>query len=510
MRKLLKFLTGRAVWTCLFFLFQLAFFFGAFYYIDNAYGVSILNWTLGVVFAVMVFVGDGAVEYKLSWVFFILIAPFFGTGMYLLFGNGKRRRVLKRTDAYKSTEDLSLINGVPKAINISESRLSNEEERLANYIRFIGQGEVYDNTQSFYYSVGDLVFEPMLQAIKDAKSFIFLEYFIYEKGYFWDSILEVLKKKVQEGLDVRLMYDDIGSIGTLPGRYWKTLQKYGIKAIAFNSAKPRLKPTFNYRDHRKMCIVDGNIVFSGGINIADEYINKKKRFGHWKDNAFMLKGSGVWNYTVMFLRLWDLACPSKYYVNDFSPYVPTLICNSDGLVQSFGDSPLDDFNVAENAYIHILNTAKDYVWITTPYLAIDSPMTNALILASQSGVDVRIITPAIPDKKSVYALTKSNYSILLKNGIRIFEYSPGFIHSKMFVSDDNKAIVGTINMDFRSFFLHFECGTVFYDSGTVLDVKKDFDETLPLCKEVNLNSSRKLSLKMRFVGYLAKLLSPML
>ncbi len=526
MRKFLKFITGRMAWTILFFLIQIIIIFFTLKYAESSFGLSVFNFFLGFVVSFAIFTRNDAPEYKLSWILLISVFPIFGCFMYLIFGNKKRGRWEKRKiknyqelmkehkigefsdDPSDDPKDL-VVTEVPENVSgLTEIQL--EDIRLQHYLTHLTGSVPSTSTEVTYYSLGDYCYPVMLEELKKAKKFIFLEYFIYAEGDFWDSVLQILKDKVSQGVDVRLMYDDMGSIGTLPYKYYLQLRKYGIKAVAFNPVRPRLNPRLNYRDHRKVCIIDGNTAISGGINIADEYINRKIRFGHWKDNAFILRGSGVWNYTFMFLQLWLFAAPKKYFVEDFSLYYPTEKRSNDGVIQSFGDSPLDDFNVAENAYIHVLNIAKKYVWISTPYLILDTAMINALILAAQSGVDVRIITPAIPDKKIVNALTKANYPQLLSNGVRIFEYIPGFIHSKMFVSDDQRAIVGTTNMDFRSFFLHFESGSVFYGGSMVSSVKTDFLETFKLCEEVTLSSVKKRSWLMKLTGQVAKLVAPLL
>ncbi len=521
MRKFLKFITGRLAWTFLFLIIQAAFLFFMLTYAESYFSLSVFDFVLGLVIAFAIFTRDDAPEYKLSWILLILVVPIFGCFMYLIFGNKKRGKWEKRKIAgyqdlmqahsmaeFKSSPNSTALQPPEGAVALEE--LPPEDLRLHNYLANITGCMTYSNTQFSYYSLGDYCYPVMLEELKKAQKFIFLEYFIYEKGQFWDSVLEILKEKVAQGVDVRLMYDDMGSIGTLPNKYYLKLRQYGIKAVAFNPVRPRLNPRLNYRDHRKVCIIDGNTAISGGINIADEYINRTIRFGHWKDNAFILKGCGVWSYTFMFLQLWIFSAPKKYAIEDFSLYYPTEKKKTDGLVQSFGDSPLDNFYVAENAYIHLINTAKKYVWISTPYLILDSAMVNALKLAAQSGVDVRIITPAIPDKKIVYALTKSNYKVLIANGIRIFEYVPGFIHSKMFVSDDKRAIVGTTNMDFRSFYLHFESGSVFYGGSMVSSVKSDFSHTFELCKEVTMKDVNNRSWVMKLTGQLVKLIAPLL
>ncbi len=522
MRKFLKFITGRLAWTFLFLLLQAVFLFVMLRYAESFFSLSLFNFILGLVISFAIFTRNDAPEYRLSWILLISVFPVFGCSMYFIFGNKKKgkweRRKIESYQDLMSAHTIGEFSLVPvnaQGIQPPEAILGFEELpskdiRLQNYLSRVTGSVPYASTEVSYYPLGDFVYPVMLEELKKAKKFIFLEYFIYEKGEFWDSILAILKEKVNEGVDVRLMYDDMGSINTLPYKYYLTLRRYGIKAVAFNPVRPRLNPRLNYRDHRKVCIIDGNTAISGGINLADEYINRTIRFGHWKDNSFILRGSGVWGYTFMFLQLWLFAAPKEYYIEDFSAFYPTLKGKNDGIIQTFGDSPLDDLNVAENAYIHLLNTAKRYVWISTPYLILDSAMTNALILAAQSGVDVRIITPAIPDKKIVYALTKTNYVQLLANGVRIFEYTPGFIHSKMFVCDDQRAIVGTTNMDFRSFFLHFESGSVFYGGSMVSSVKTDFLETFELCKEVSLTSMKKRSWLMKLTGQVAKLIAPLL
>lgn len=522
MRKLLKIITSRLAWTILFFLIQFITIFVTLKYAESSFGLSLFNFVLGLVVCFAIFTRNDAPEYKLSWILLISVFPIFGCFMYLIFGNKKKGRW--ETRKIKNYQELmrehtigefSLVpmdapKSEPPEESLKMEGVSPEDIRLQHYLTRLTGSVPYSSTEVSYYPLGDYCYDVMLKELKKAQKFIFLEYFIYEKGEFWDSVLEILKEKVSQGLDVRLMYDDMGSIGTLPYKYYRQLREYGIKAVAFNPVRPRLNPRLNYRDHRKVCIIDGNTAISGGINIADEYINRKIRFGHWKDNAFILRGSGVWSYTFMFLQLWLFAAPKKYFIEDFSMYYPTEKKQNDGIIQSFGDSPLDDFNVAENAYIHVLNTARRYVWISTPYLILDSAMINALILASQCGVDVRIITPAIPDKKIVNAQTKANYAQLLSNGVRIFEYFPGFIHSKMFVSDDQLAIVGTTNMDFRSFFLHFESGSVFYGGSMVSSVKTDFLETFELCEEVTLSSIRERSWLMKLTGQVSKLIAPLL
>lgn len=321
------------------------------------------------------------------------------------------------------------------------------------------------------------MFQSMLLELEKAQKFIFLEYFIIEPGVMWDSILEILCEKVKAGVDVRVMYDDVGCISTLPRNYWRTLEQKGIRVVRFNRFIPTMNTYLNYRDHRKMCIIDGNIGYTGGLNLADEYINHVERFGYWKDTGVKLTGYGVANMTALFLQLWDF---SVGCTTNIDAYMPTIAAESDGFVQAFADSPLDSYNVSETVFMNLISNATKSVYITSPYLTLDNEMMTALCTAAQSGIDVRIITPGIPDKKPVYLVTQSYYSQLIRAGVRIYEYTPGFIHAKMIVADNDIACVGTINMDFRSFYLHFECGTVFYRSSVVGKVR---DEILSIIEQ---------------------------
>jgi cardiolipin synthase len=320
-------------------------------------------------------------------------------------------------------------------------------------------------------------------------------------------MLHVLRRKIDQGVVVRIMYDDLGSIQTLPSRYEQTLKDMGFLVGVFNRIKPHLNAKLNYRDHRKLLVIDGNVGFTGGINFADEYINRKIRYGHWKDTTVMLRGDAVWNLTLMFFQQWMFTTEEDIDLTDF---VPTIRGVSDGFVQPFGDSPLDGENISENAYIQIINHAQRYVWITTPYLIIDTQMSAALSIAAQSGVDVRIITPRFPDKWYVHPVTRSHYRSLLEVGVKIYEYTPGFMHAKMFVSDDDVSIVGTTNMDYRSFYMHFECGVIFFGSSVAHDVRNDIVKTLDLCTEITLTEEERKPYPVRFVRDVLKLFSPLM
>lgn len=447
--------------------------------------------------------------YKLAWIIPILIFNISGGILYIILGNKKPSRKMRREleKVQKETSKYLIQND-----KVSEELRKENEIILghANYINHAAGFPIYKNTEVKYYSVGEDNYADLIEELKKAKQYIFMEYFIIEEGKMWNGILEILEQKAKEGVDVRLMYDDVGCISLLPYGYDKVLEKKGIKCIAFNPFKPLLSLAMNNRDHRKITVIDGHTGFTGGINLADEYINEKERFGHWKDTGVMLKGDAVWNLTMMFLEMWNSVRKTD---NDFSIYKPeihqTKTIVNDGFVQPYGDSPLDEEIVGENVYMNIINTAKKYVYIFTPYLIIDNEMMTALCLAAKRGIDVRIVTPGIPDKKAVFKLTRSYYPQLIKSGVKIYEYTPGFIHAKVFLCDDEIATVGTINMDYRSLYLHFECGVYLYKNKCIKDIKADVIDTLSKSHEFSkedLKDSRRYALWQAILRVFAPLM----
>ena len=344
---------------------------------------------------------------------------------------------------------------------------------------------VTKNNDIKYYSLGELAFKDMLKDLKKAKKFIFFEYFIVSHGVMWQSILDILVSKVKEGVDVRVMYDDAGCIGTLKNHYDKELESMGIKCIPFNKLNPISGVIMNNRDHRKILVIDGKVAYSGGINISDEYININSPHGHWKDNGIRVVGDAVWNYTVMFLTMWNAFRNEdkdyKKYKYDFK--IEKIKAN--GYAVPYGETPLDEEVTGEDIYLNIINQSNKYVYIFTPYLIIDTDMINALILAAKRGVDVRIVIPGIPDKKIVYTLSESYLDMLVNNGVKVYKYTPGFVHAKIFVSDDYIATVGTINLDYRSLYLHFECGLYLEKVKCIKDIKKDLEETIKISHKVS-------------------------
>ena len=358
-----------------------------------------------------------------------------------------------------------------------------------------------------------ICFQFLSEELSQAKKYIFIEYFIINDGVMWRTILDILEKKAAEGVDVRLIYDGFGCLTTLPYKYDEEIRKKGIKCVIFNPFRPFLNIIQNNRDHRKLCIIDGWVGFTGGVNLADEYINQRERFGHWKDTAVMLKGEAVWNMTIMFLHMWDVILRSREPV-DYTKYLPHAIHKEEfegsGFIQPFSDTPLDHEIVGENVYMNIINRAKHYVYICTPYLIIDNEMMTSLCLAAKSGIDVRIMTPGIPDKKMVFLLTQSYYQQLIEAGVKIYEYQPGFLHAKSFVCDDEVAVVGTINLDYRSLYLHFEDGVWMYKNDAIADIKRDFLDTLEYCNPVGVEFCTGRKLPVRIMQNILRLFAPML
>ena len=420
-----------------------------------------------------------------------MLFPIVGALLYIVIGgNLHKSKVLK---AIKQSEE----NGSKYFIQDAkikkeiESQNNGKINYLMNYLNF----PVTKNNDIEYYKLGELAYPEMLKELKNAKKYIFLEYFIIKNGTMWSGILKILEEKAKEGIDVRLIYDDMGCIAFLPTSYPKQMEAKGIKCIAFNKLNPFLGVIMNNRDHRKMMIIDGKTVFSGGMNLADEYINLEHPYGIWKDNGIKITGEAVWNFTIMFLNMWNSYRKDdvdyEKYKYDFSKEN----LEQNGYTIPYGETPLDNEIVGENVYLNIINQAQKYVYIMTPYLIIDTDMINSLILAAKRGVDVRIVVPGIPDKKIVYSLTTSYFETLIKNGVKIYKYTPGFVHSKVFVSDDNIATVGTINLDYRSLYLHFECGVFMQNVDVVKDVKNDFIDTIEKSKIVSKKEATPKLLK---------------
>lgn len=445
-------------------------------------------------------------SYKIPWIVLILIFPLFGGIFYLAWGNTpfNRARVGHKFTAPQPDFSQDMVKPAASRLIAAMPR----HTRRTSYIQSLTGMPAWGETATRYFPMMEQQFTAMCEQLKKAQRFIFMEYFIIEPGQMWQPILDILADRVRAGVEVRVMYDDAGCMSKLPAGYDKYLRSLGIHTVQFNRFIPTLNTYLNYRDHRKITVIDGNVGYMGGANIADEYINRVSPYGHWKDTGVELRGAGVANMTEIFLELWEYAVGSA--ATDHLQYHPTATRPGDGYVQSFGDTPLDDVNVGETVYMQIINNARDYVYITTPYLVLDNEMITALTTAAQSGVDVRIITPGIPDKRYVYLLTRSFYQQLTRMGVRIYEYTPGFLHAKMIVSDDDVGVVGTINMDFRSFFLHFECGTVLYGGKVIREIKQDMLDTLALSREIDEEWFRHVPWASSILASVLRLFAPLM
>lgn len=469
---------------------------------------SIAFTVLSVLMALFVIYRDDNPTYKLSWILLICLLPVLGSTMYVFFGNKRPARRLKSKIKPLTPEHGENLNPADLMAGGFNPRLA----RLVEYVTEYGPYPAWDRTDVRYYALADDAFPEMLRDLAKAKKFIFLEYFIISRGYMWDQIFQILREKVKEGVDVRLIYDDFGSMEGVPVDFASTMEGVGIKTLAFNPIRPIASLVYNNRDHRKILVIDGNIAYTGGFNIGDEYINRVKKYGHWKDTGLRLAGAAVWNDTLMFLNIWNAFRPTDESFDAFRPTetaldkgvqladaAPSINSTSpaapcpllpQGIVQPFADSPLDSENVGENVYMEIINEATDYVYIYTPYLILGNEILTCLQFAAKRGVDVRLVTPGIPDKRIVYRLTRSYYRPLLKAGVRIYEYTPGFIHAKSCVADDKAGVVGSINLDYRSLYLHFECGTLLMQAPVIRDIRRDAENTFALSREVHIEDFR--------------------
>ncbi len=448
--------------------------------------------------------------YKIAIIVPILTLPIVGAMLYFVLGNNKSMRIFKERimkEFFKISHLLAQDQKIIDELVVLNKNIANQSKYILNASSF----PIYKNTFTQYLSPGEAMFEKLKEELSQAKQYIFIEFFIIQEGLMWESILDILVQKVQEGVEVRVMYDDMGSIYLLPPGFKQKLTAMGIQYTAFNPVSPVLSLRMNNRDHRKIVVIDGRVAFTGGINLADEYINAYPKYGHWKDAGIMIKGEAAWSYTFMFLHLWNATRPAD---NDYEIYRPVnrnqLMYESGGFVQPYADMPLDEDLVSENIYLNIINKAKNYVYINTPYLIADNEIVSALCLAAQTGVDVRIVTPHHPDKWYVHLVTRSYYPQLIEAGVKIYEYEPGFMHAKTFVADDELATVGSPNLDFRSLYLHFECGAWMYKSEAVGQLKEDFLNTLKICIQIQAEDCAAVKWPTRFLQRILRIFAPLL
>lgn len=445
---------------------------------------------------------------RLNWIILILVVPVFGVPMYLMNGRGRPTRAMHKKIQKAKGENARRFSELYGEVPAVEP--TNRDEALCRYLAKFGGYPMFRNGEVEYYKSGEQVFPVMLAELRKAEKFILLEYFIIAHGKMWGEILKVLLEKAMQGVQIRILYDDFGCMMTLPPNYERYLESLheNIKCATFNPVVPVFAVRMNNRDHRKILVIDGKVAFTGGFNLADEYIAEKERFGYWKDTGLRLTGNCVRSFTHMFFYLWNAFRKDKEDVGAF--VLPDTGGRREGFfVQPYDDSPLDAVSTGETVYVDIINRAQKYVWIFTPYLVLDDSLRSALCQASLRGVDVRIVTPGIPDKKTVFRLTRANYEVLIKAGVRIYEYSPGFIHAKSMVSDDACGVVGTINLDYRSLYHHFENAVYFSGCKAVFDLKRDCEETFAVCKKCTKENTKR-GLLGRFVDAVLRVFETLL
>ncbi|MBQ0078347.1 MAG: cardiolipin synthase [Eubacterium sp.] len=512
-KKLWKLIFGRTTILLLMLLAQALVIFGGFVLINEILWVNWITGIVAVIFLLYLMNSKMDSDFKLMWIILILCLPILGVAFFIFtqFAPGShtkfiRRRIneLEEEQAEYRKQDQQIMDKIA---------LENKAEiGIFKYLDRQAKFPTYDKASVKFFPLGEQKWEEMLKQLETAKEFIFMEYFIVERGIMVDPILDILYRKAQEGVEIRFMYDGTNTLSLLPRSFPQQLKEKGIECKVFSPMKPVLSTHQNNRDHRKICVIDGRCAFTGGVNLADEYINRRERFGHWKDTAIMVEGEAVNSFTLMFLQMWNLDAKEH---EDYDKYMrhgllPELGMRNGGYIVPYGDSPLDNLQTGENVYLDIINKSADYVHIMTPYLILDEEVMDALIYAAHRGVDVKIIIPHIPDKKYAYLLARSYYRDLIKEGVQVYEYTPGFVHAKIFTSDDVKAVVGTINLDFRSLYLHFECAAYMWKNPVVYDIEADFQDTLAKSQNVTMEDYMKMNVFGKLAATLLRFIAPLM
>ncbi len=469
--------------------------------------LTIMSVFLHVIVLVYLIDKDDVPEGKMPWLILVLAVPVVGAFVFLLLTSQVQdRKKLKRFS--ESQQKLQPYLRQNEAF--TELKMKDPDARLqANYIYREAGMPCAGCSSVSYYPLGEQFHAALLDSLQTAEHFIFMEYFIIQPGKMWDSIHEILRRKAAEGVEVYILYDDVGCMLTLPENYCKTLNEEGIHCVLANRFTPVLSHIHNNRDHRKITVIDGKIGFTGGVNIADEYINAYEKYGHWKDSAIRMEGEAVKNLTALFLTNWNMQAELSLDIDTYMDMVPLDEAGRE-VVAVYGDGPSPWYqeSIGKNVYLNMIHGAREYVYITTPYLICDSELMNTLQLSARKGVDIRLITPHIPDKKPVYWMTRSSYRPLIFSGVKIYEYTPGFIHAKNFICDDKFAVCGTINLDYRSLVHHFECGAWMYDTDCIKDMKTDFLQTQAKSEQIILERSDLIGGK-RLAAELMKVFAPL-
>lgn len=471
----------RYIVSAFFLLLQLFLLFAAVYNLSvHSKAIYTVSEMLGVLTVIYIVNRRGNPSYKIAWIVFILLFPIFGVSVFLLWGGGRVLPYFRKKMTACEAHYLPLLQEQEDI----HGRLREQNyihARQADYLTFESGYPLYTGTATEYLSPGEKFLPRFLEELEKAEKYIFIEFFIIAEGEMWEAVHGILRRKAAAGVEVRILFDDFGSIKRQHKDFITRLRADGIHVAVFNKIGPSMNIFMNNRNHRKTVVIDGKVAATGGLNLADEYINRMERFGYWMDCAVLLRGEAVKSFAAMFCSMWEFTTGERL---DLAAHLSDNLPCGNEFVLPYCDDPLNDKNPAQGIYMQILNTAQKYVYITSPYLIIDSTMIECLRMAAKSGIDVRIITPHIPDKWYVHPVTQYNYLELLEAGVRIYEYTPGFIHSKLFVSDDSVATVGTVNMDYRSFIMHFECGVWISGGKTVADIRAHFDEILTECEEI--------------------------
>ena len=506
-RGILNVLFGRTMLVIVLLVVQIFLIIGMFRSISSYKIIYLIQQVLNVFLVVHLVNRPSSPASKIAWILLVVLAPTVGLPLYLLVELDWGHRLLNRRlgELLRKTSALLPDN---RELRAQIRREKPELSPLTDYLWRNGCFDTYGATQAEYLPSGEAAWEAILRELDKAERFIFMEFFIIDEGEMWGRILEKLVQKIAEGVEVRVLYDGTCALFRLPYRYPRMLEALGIQCKMFSPLRPTMSTRYNNRDHRKILVIDGKVAFTGGVNLADEYINKKSLFGHWKDVALLLRGDAVRAFTLMFLQMWNIDEKSENFGRYL--YVEHVSMPATGYVIPYGDSPLDGERTGEMVYLDIINRARRYVHIMTPYLILDQEMATALTFAAKRGVEVAILLPHIPDKKYAFALAKTHYRELLRAGVRILEYDPGFVHAKVFVSDDLRAVVGTINLDYRSLYLHFECAACLFESPAISDIEEDFIQTAALCRDIHLSDLKDIPIPTRLAGWLLKVFAPLM
>lgn len=506
LRKSIQLILKKPIVTVILLIFQIIFFWLiSSYFYNEMLWIFLATELLAMILVIHIINDESNSSYKISWIILILWMPPFGSLLFLFFRSQRLHGKIDKSISLLTKHSSEYIKRDPKLYD----RLKQENldlYYLSNYLEKNTVAQIYSNSTANYFKSGKLIFDDMLKELEAAKEFIFLEYFIIGQGYMWESILNILEKKASEGLEVRVMYDGTNGIGgNLPQNYNKILEAKGIKSSVFIELSPILYPYYNNRDHRKILVIDGKVAYTGGINLSDEYINRKQKYGYWKDTGIKIEGSAVNLFTMMFLQMWNRV---KLNFDDFKTFNRDYKIKSDAYILAFGTTPINKVSESANTYLDMINRAKKSIRIMTPYFIVGEAFLDSLSLAAKKGVEVSIILPKIQDKKIAKLLAQTYYERLIESGVNIFEFSPGFIHAKSISIDAKEAIIGTINFDFRSLYLNFECAVYLYKSKAIKQYEEDFAETLK--ESILIKDIKKISKFELAIGKILKIFSPLM